>query len=401
MPLSRNKAIFALIPFFATTVGVIIFLLFFNYADITFSGKTPFQILYNNQTYSDKNSYITFHIQANSEQSFIVKKQGYDDQTITKTLSIWGKENTPITFTYTPIVESTTFAKPITYPGRSDITDNQSTDLITSSLPNENIDIPQNFTKVVWAKDGISACLFNTKDPTVSPRLWEKKDQKITLNKLPENTFECFSTDQGLMSVQMQAGKLLTNGQSTPLTLAENFYVTVSPNGKFVLLSTFESHTGTGSSLITILDREKNTTREIHTTNLKEYPRFIGTNTIALHAGDKITLYTPGKDPREVNKNIDLRTLVYSEETDTLYYPDTITVSNQAKLDNLFSVFQPPEKAHGIIGYNVNTKDEKFIFNFPDIEQNVFWGKIYPNQKQLIFLTGEQGTTKLQITIAP
>ncbi len=401
MALSRNKVIIALIPFFATTIGVGIFLIFFNYGDITLAGEHPFKITHNGQPQEDNNGQITFRVTANSEQNFLIQKPGYDDQTLTKTIAIWAKESVPLTFSYTPTITTTTFAKSITYPSRSDITDNQASDLTTSEVPATDIEIPTNFTKVVWAKDASSACLFNPQDLSVTPRLWENQAEKITLNKLPESTFECFSTDQGLLSVQIQTGKLLINGQAVPLTLGDNFYVTASPSGKFVLMSTFQSGTGSGSSLVTVFDREKNTTQDLTITNLKEYPRFIGSNTFAIHAENSIKIFSPGKETQDLNKDIDLRTLVYSEETNALYYPDSITIANQAKLENLFTVFQPAQKARGIIAYNITTKTERLIFTFPDIEQTVLLGKIYPDQKRLIFLTGEQGTTKLQITIAP
>jgi len=399
--LSRNKVIIALVPFFATTFGVIIFLLFFNYGDITFHGEAPFQVMYNNQTIDAVSGEIHFRTQANSEQSFLVKKTGYDDQTISKTLSVWGNEQVPLTFVYTPTIESTTYAKPITYPSRSDIADNQATDLITSTIVPAKVDIPVNFTRVVWAKDGTRACLFNSKDTEVLPRMWEMNDGKVTLSKLPDKTFECFSTDEGLISVQMQDGTLFVDGKVSPIQLPENFFVTASPSSTYILMSTFQSGTGSGTSLITLMDREKKTSTELIIKNLKEFPRFGGSNTFAIHTDGKVTVYPPDTEAFDINKNIDIRTLVYSEETNTVYYPDSIVMPEEPKLENIFAVFQPPKKAQGIIAYNVATKTEKLIYSFPDIEQTVFWGKIYRSQKQLVFLTGEQGSTKLQIITAP
>lgn len=317
------KPYLALIPFLLTTVGITIFLVFFNYGSITFSGTSPFTVSYNKEIINDQNGQIALRLPA-LDYNFKISSPNFFEQEIPLTIHWRDHIQWPIDLTFKAIANEKTFIPPFSYEHDSVILDNQKPDLFFSNVPPKTFSgIPKNYSSLVWAKDGNKACLFAPQKPEIPALRWQSDKG---FSPLMTDTFQCVATKLGLMEIALTKQHLLINAKDSGLEIAGETAVTISNDGLYAAITTQDA---SKSSQVTIhvVTLSDLTTSTILTTGLVENPHFVGDHMLALRKNGVMALYKNPFDSnpqisRQLSTSTTVGLLTYSQKKDTIYYID-------------------------------------------------------------------------------
>ncbi len=316
MAINKRKSVLALIPFFATTIGVAIFIIFFNYGELTFTAESPFSVTTGKETVNDTNGVVHLRLAA-GEQTIVAKKAGYFDQTFQETVAVNAQKEIAVDFSFIPVSASIKFIPPISYSSSQQINDNQVMDLLFTAPITQAVTPPSGYTRAVWAQNGTSACFFNPTNPLLEPKLWQKNKN---LQSLPTNTFNCFSAPQTIISAQLNNQNLLINSKLVKRNVQLNTILNIDPSGTWGLLA--ETYPNSSNTLVSVFNLNTNQLIEIGTFTLIEPARFISIDRFALRTSTGTAIYVLSAPQTAIllSFNVPLTQLAYSTSTQSYYY---------------------------------------------------------------------------------
>ncbi len=390
MMLSRNKIIAALIPFVLTSLGIIIFLIFFYWGDITFKGPSPFSVIYNGQVHNDSAGVVTIHTQAGS-QTFAVHKDHFEDQNVTQDISWYQNNSHDLHFVYKgSINETTPFAPKISYVNPIAIDDNQLNDLVTPSKERK-ISLPSGINQVIWNRDGTQACMLHTGSGTVQNQLLIENKGTYQAQPLDNSIFSCAAGPSNILSIGLQANNLHVGPHTLALTSNQTPTVLVSlyTNSIFVLSSESDNTTH-----IMHWNLDNDTHESWGNWSLNGLARIVGPDTLAIATTKGIVILESGKSVLILPNTVPINSIVATQDGSTLYYID---LDHDQSFKN---IFQSDSKALFLLQQDL-AADKPTVVTQLTADQSLLSARLSPDFSEAWYLFDKPTSILTKVNIAP
>ncbi len=391
MALPRKKIIFALIPFLITTLAIIVFLVFFYWGDITIQGQSPFAVQYNGIQYPDTNGLVQIHSRAGT-QTFVVSKGQYEDQTIDQDIA-WNRANKLVVhFTYhAQIASNEPFTPPISYVNPVAVSDNQLSDIISSTVPRK-IALPAGINNVVWSRDGTQACLLHTGSGSIQNQLLTAKDDSFTADPLSESTFDCQSGPEQVHTLSLENNSITIDTKTFSLAQFSEWTVTSSlyKNEVFIV----GQKTNNTKKTIIAWDLDTNTQREWGDWEITGAVKIIGPGSLAIPQAKEIVIVRDSQTIMHLATTANPNSILLNQAGDTIYFIDS---DHSLTFKNVFQENSAPKQ---LFQQAISSDKPTSITTLND-DQTLLIAKLSPDLSEGWYLFDKPMSSLLKVSIAP
>lgn len=387
MSLPRHKIIIALIPFAITTIALAIFLLFFYWGTVTFIGDSPFTVVYNGEISSDQNGQVNIRTHAGN-QTFIVHKDQYEDQNITKEVSWYSANPISLHFNYqAKISDPVPFTPSISYINPIAISDNQLDDLVMP-ITSRKLTLPSGINRVVWNSTGTKACLLHTGSGSTQNQLLD-----LTTNSsepLAETVFDCQSGPKSLHTIGLQDSTLAIDQYtlSLPSTHDLNVVSSLYTNEAFITFSDDASK----KTVLIDWDLDSNTHTEWHNITPTGALRVVGPKLIAIPTLKGVQICQNDTSILVLPGSVNLASILANAIGDTFYYID---IDHEPSFKNVFETQTIP---HYLYQQHLNNEQAKQLLKLSD-NQNILLSRLSPNDQEAWYLLDKPESSIMKVRI--
>lgn len=391
MTIPRKKIIIALIPFVVTTIAIIVFLIFFYWGEVTFSGNSPFVVQYNGIQYPDTNGMVSIHSRAGT-QTFIITKDQYLTQTVEQDISWFAPNSHILRFVYQAKAnEPEPFTPGISYANPIAVSDNQLNDIITTTQERK-IALPAGINNVVWNRSGTQACLLHTGSGSIQNQLLTNVAGNFTAEQLPKETFDCQSGPSKVRPINIDGKRANVDSKHIDLeqfpqwTLITSLY----SDEVFIVAQRADS---TKKSII-YWDLTTGKSEDWGTWDISGNIRIIGDQTVAIPLITETLVVRKNKQIFTLPSFVTLNSIVFNASEETLYYID---IDRNLSFKNVFQTTQPPKH---IFQHTIGI-DKPVSIKVLNDDQSLLTARLSPDQSQAWYLFDQPTSTLIKIDIAP
>jgi hypothetical protein len=391
MTIPRKKIIIALIPFVVTTIAIIVFLIFFYWGEITFSGNSPFTVQYNGTQYPDTNGTVNIRSRAGS-QTFIVTKDQYQPQTIEQDISWFAPNSHALRFVYQAKVNDIEpFTPSISYVNPISVSDNQLTDIIAAPEARK-IALPAGINNVIWNRTGTQACLLHTGSGSMQNQLLTNTAGNFSAEPLGNQTFDCQSGPSGVRPINIDGKRANVDNKTIDLEQFPSWTLTASLYGDEVFIAA-QKPDSTKKTII-YWNLATGISEEWGSWEMSGNIRIVGPQTVAIPLINETLLLYKNKQIFTLPSFVTLNSILFSASEETLYYID---IDRNLSFKNVFQTTQPPKQ---ILQQSIGA-DKPTSIKILNDDQTLLTARLSPDQSQAWYLFDQPNTNLLKIDIAP
>lgn len=391
MTIPRQKIIIALIPFLLTTIAIIVFLIFFYWGDVTFSGNSPFVIQYNGVEYKDDQGIVRIRSRAGN-QTFLAMKDQYQSQTIEQEISWQTANNYPLHFVYSAkVAEPVNFTPSISYVNPVAVSDNQLSDIVAAT-EKQKIALPAGINTVVWNRLGTQACLLHTGSGSIQNQLLTRSESSFSAEELDNQIFDCQSGQAGINTIGIDNQVLKIGNRSLDLHKFISWQVTTSLYSNEVFVTA--QHTDNTKKTVIYWNLDTDTHEEWGTWDVQASIRVIGSQTVAIPLLNETLIISNNKQIFTLPSSVAVASIVFNAQEGTMYYID---IDRELSFKNIFQTTQPPKQ---IMQYVAGSDKPTSIKTLND-DQVLLSARLSPDQTEGWYLFEKPTSSLLRIKLMP
>ncbi len=391
MTIPRKKIIIALIPFVVTTIAITVFLIFFYWGEVTFSGNGHFVVQYNGIQYPDTNGTLSIRSRAGT-QTFIVTKDQYQPQTIEQDISWFAPNSHTLRFVYqVQVNDPVPFTPSISYVNPISVSDNQLADIVTTS-ETRKIALPAGINNVVWNRSGTQACLLHTGSGTIQNQLLTNTAGSFTAEPLDNQTFDCQSGPSGVRPINIDGKRANVDNKSIDLEQFPSWTLVASLYSDEVFIAA-QREDSTKKTII-YWNLTTGTSEEWGTWEMSGNMRVVGPKAVAIPLINETLIIYKNKQVFTLPNFVNLTSIIFSASEETLYYID---IDRDLSFKNVFQTTQPHKQ---ILQQPIGTDKPTSIKVLND-DQTLLTARLSPDQNQAWYLFDQPSSSLLKIDIAP
>lgn len=391
MTIPRRKIILALIPFLLTTVAIIVFLIFFYWGEVTFSGNSPFMVHHNGVDYKDDQGIVRIRSRAGS-QTFIATKAQYQSQTIEQEILWQTPNNYPLHFVYSAkVTEPENFTPNISYVNPVAVSDNQLSDIVTAT-EKQKIALPAGINTVVWNRLGTQACLLHTGSGSIQNQLLTRSEGSFSAERLDNQTFDCQSGPTGINTVGIDNQVVKIGNKSLDLHRFVSWQITSSLYSNEVFITAQNTDSSKKTVIYWNLDTDSH--EEWGTWEIQASIRVIGSQTVAIPLLNETLVITTGKQIFTLPSSVPVTSMIFNAQEETMYYID---IDRELSFKNVFQTTQAPKQ---IMQHTV-ASDKPTSIKILNDDQVLLSARLSPDQSEGWYLFEKPTSSLLKVRLAP